>query len=438
MRVLEDRIQNGATPGEQLQHLSPELRALCEGIRGRPPDSADLNWEKVGRLAVVHGVAPLLHAAWHGAPGPVPAALLDDFKRLRQRGAVHGVLAMRQRDEILAILRQADIRYLVLKGAALARVWYGELSLRSFIDIDLLLPMGEIARAREALIREGYRDISDFETAHGMVPLRSPHHVLPLYRAGMPCSIELHYGLTRLQIPDPLPFEDLYACSITPQGEPGSVRTLGPEDMLRLLCLHLLSHVDYDYGWQLRQACDIARHLDAFQVDWQVFSERAAAVGVLRGCAAVLGLAELLAGATVPPEQTDEPCARELVRHPLPGEIEHRFLANFLAALGRLDLQHAATMVFEAMVDRETEGRIQLSDIRPLRLFPIIRRLAHQSVNEPAQLTRQLRVWLPETGKRRRREQLLADLLTTPGTSAAARRRSILAGLGRRRQSGPR
>lgn len=391
-------------PDSRLQLLPAELRALISCIQGQAPEMVDVEWERLARLAGVHGVAPLLHRACRNMRDTMPPALLDELTRLRRQSALTGLLGLRQRDQVLEILQQADVPYLVLKGAALARVWYGDLSLRPFVDIDLLVPASQIGWARRALLLAGYKE-SRLSGA--------PHHEIPLYRPDMPCTIELHHGLTSLPLRHVIPFEELLARAITPSGEEAHVRTLSPEDTLLHLCLHLLQHVEITHGWQLRYLCDIARHLEAFAIDWQIFGERAQALEAHRGCIAVLGLAALVAHAPVPPTQVDQEAALALLRYPVPplGDVAHHFLAAFVVALGRGDLKQAGTFLLRAMVDWNRGGRLRPQDLRPHLLLRNIGRLLRESVTEPRHVMAQLRLWLPEAETLGERERLIADLL---------------------------
>lgn len=382
----------------RLQCLSPEMQTLVVGVRGQLP-AADLDWENIGRLAGVHGIAPLLHRAWHPATATVPRVVLDEFKRRRRQTLLRGTWGERQRDELVEILTGERIPSLVLKGAALAREWYGDLSLRPFLDIDILVPENERLRARAALGRAGYRALPD---------TIAPHHLAPLARDGAPCTVELHHRLTRLPARSRLDFAELYARSISLQSN-ATIRTLGPEDTLIHLCLHLLSHVDYDHGWQIRHVWDIARHVTVFTIDWAIVAARASGAGSGRATRAALGLAVLVAGAQVPVQEIDEVAALELLQYPLAGEIDHRLLAVFVDAICRVDLRRAGLMA--ATAAKGASGDRRNSATRSPGLVPITGRLFREGIKDPGHLTAQLRLWLPEAKRLRRREGLLTALL---------------------------
>lgn len=321
------------------QGLSIEMQVLIGGLRGLPPpQDTPLDWVKLGHLAVAHGVAPLLHRAWSSLPDGVPGALLTDLASIRWQTLKQSLLALRQRDTILHILGEAQIPVLTLKGAALARHWYRDLSLRPFGDIDLLIPASEAGTARRALFAAGYQ--SDRHPAG--LNIFAPHHGAPLLHPGMPCAIELHSQLQALTPLQNVRYEEFCARSIILDGRDALVRTLGPEDTLLYLCAHLLRHVVDELGWRLLSAWDIARHLERYSIDWVAFTYRARLAGLQTACRATLGLAALLADARVPESQMDANAAQRLV--PLPvGRVSMDHYAVFHATetLLRGDLRGA-------------------------------------------------------------------------------------------------
>lgn len=377
------------------------MQAVVAGIRGQSPAGADLEWDRLTRLAVAHGVAPLLHCAWRDTINEVPAPVLGELRQRRQLSALHAAIGFRERDESLEVLRRAGIPCLVLKGSALARTWYHDPSLRPFLDVDLLVAPGEMAHAREVLRQRGFQELQGAQ---------APHHALPLQHPGLPCAVELHHDLTRLLVPNRPSFDDLYARSISLSGEDAHVRTLGAEDTLLHLCLHLLSHVDYDHGWQLRHLCDIARHCEAFAIDWQDFRERARALHAERACDAVLGLANVVAGGPASATAMQRADTRELLGYAIPGSTEHRLLAEFLTTLAQFDLSRAVGMLRRTIADRGEKRTGMASHAHGPSA--IVRRLARESLEEPTRLRAQLMMWLPEGARSRQRERLLVDLFS--------------------------
>ncbi|TDI16684.1 MAG: hypothetical protein E2P05_03680 [Acidobacteria bacterium] len=181
--------------------------------------------------------------------------------------------------QAFAVLRSAGIEPLLAKGWAVTRLYPGP-GLRSSTDIDLCVREQERLRAKErlsALVAQG-------------------------------CWLDLHTEFRPLD----RTVEELYIHSQqVPLGE-AEIRVLGPEDQLRLLCLHMLYHGVFRPVW----LCDLGLALESLpsDFDWDYFfsGKHRNSDGVL--CA--LGLAHQLLGARLPENS--------------PSALKNRHLPNWL------------------------------------------------------------------------------------------------------------
>ena len=143
-----------AGPGH---HMTPELDFLLRCLRPRHPGtpasspaSPPLDWPAFLRLAEYHGVRPLVHQA---LAETAPPELTQFFR-------AHTINTLVLTAELLRILRLLDaqgIRAVPFKGPALAQSLYGDLALREFCDLDLLVRETDLRNARELLEAQGYR-----------------------------------------------------------------------------------------------------------------------------------------------------------------------------------------------------------------------------------------------------------------------------------------
>ncbi len=179
--------------------------------------------------------------------------------------------------QAFAVLRSAGIEPLLAKGWAVTRLYPGP-GLRSSTDIDLCVREQERLRAKERL--------SDL-VAQG-------------------CWLDLHTEFRPLD----RTVEELYLHSQSVSLGEANIRVLGPEDQLRLLCLHMLYHGVFRPVW----LCDLGLALESLpsDFDWDYFlsGKHRNSDGVL--CALVL--AHRLLGASLP---QDSPSA--LTERHLPG-----------------------------------------------------------------------------------------------------------------------
>ncbi len=266
------------------------LRAcLCGGdAMGLPPE-----WIG-GRLA------PLLNAA----TGP---NLADRAVRaFLKAAAVHEELRAREYLRVCAIVFSAlPVPFLVLKGAALGEIIYGNQALRHSHDIDLLVREQDRTAAARALLDAGF------------VP-RGEEFVHP---CGLPVRVE-----TRLFRPDYYrsAFDPLRERSATATVAGHAVRVLSPADSLLLACGHA--------SWSPRRstlqwACDAWMITHRCAVDWDVLVGAAEGSRLTAPLSVMLNYVRAELGARIPEDVPDR-----LARLPVPAQA--RDLALFGARHG--------------------------------------------------------------------------------------------------------
>jgi len=161
-------------------------------------------------------------------------------------------------------LRSVKVEPILCKGWSVARN-YPERGLRPYGDIDLLIRPEEYSRAREAL----------FDPS----------------APGLP--IDLHDGAEDLMVDRTM--DQLCERSRLVPLLSTEIRILGPEDHLRLLCIHMLKHGAFRPLW----LCDIALEMESLpqEFDWDYFLSGSRKSTDWAICA--LGLAHEVLGASL-------------------------------------------------------------------------------------------------------------------------------------------
>jgi hypothetical protein len=121
---------------------------------------ADAEWDRLTGLAVEERLTGLLHwAVWHGVL-PSSARQVEQIFDLHLPAAAHVVRLEQDLVTVSSALASEDIPHRVLKGPAVARLDYPDPGMRTFEDIDLLVPHQEFKRAVSALGLVGYHRLT--------------------------------------------------------------------------------------------------------------------------------------------------------------------------------------------------------------------------------------------------------------------------------------
>jgi putative nucleotidyltransferase-like protein len=320
----------GMSPPSTLTIASPEGQLLLTCARTtlapeharrlRELAAGPMDWELLLQAAEVQGIEPLL--CWHlaeSAPDAAPPALRERLRARFARHARSNLLLSGELVKILARLEAAGIAALAYKGPALAASLYGNLALREFSDLDILVEPRNVLPARELLLAAGYRPMLELTPRQQAAYLKSGCELGFMGREGS-VAVEIHWRIAPRHFCAEPTMEEFRARAQTVSLGGAQVRTLGPEDLLLALSLHAAKHVWRGLGW----ICDISELLRAFPaLDWAGIERRAEELGLRRLLYLPLYLAHELLDAPVPAEVLARIAADRAI-HAIAGEVQAR------------------------------------------------------------------------------------------------------------------
>ncbi len=285
--------------------------------------SAPIDWDQLFELASRHAVIPLVDQhLGRTLPGALPPDFREKLRSAAQEWAVRSLLLSAQLLSILRAFESADIDALPFKGPTLATLVYGNLALRQYQDLDILVRRTDLERARVALIALGFSPAASYtESQRSSIELTG-HHEQFLDDAGT--TVELHWSLNHRTLTrnffELRWWEDRQTTAIG--GE--SVCTLGPERLLLYLCMHGGKHSWARLSW----VTDLQRTRRAFPgVDWQLVTDLALDNGALRMVAVGIALTNHLFAA----DTATTPAIDHLVRHRSTEAIVAQLSSRFLS-----------------------------------------------------------------------------------------------------------
>ncbi|HEU4643196.1 MAG TPA: nucleotidyltransferase family protein [Gemmatimonadaceae bacterium] len=288
--------------------MRPEAHLLLHASRARitSEHSATLreitarvrDWEWVRRTADWHAVIPLLHRQLQAAAPPqLPPLTADALRAAADESSLRSFVLARHLATVVAALEERGVPVIPLKGPVLALAVYGDLALRRFGDLDILVPRERVPDARDALRALGYSTATRFSSDAERALARSDYHVrYALPGAGV--KVELHWSLTREVAGTHVSERWAWANSRELDLLGRTVTALRDEALLVYLCIHGSKH-----GWgRLAWICDVAELLRGAgaTMKWDVVAELARECGARRMVPLGLALARELLDAPVP------------------------------------------------------------------------------------------------------------------------------------------
>ncbi len=226
----------------------------------------DLDADRLIAQASQHRVLPLMYAHLQSiGPGHVPPDLMQPLRAHFHGQAVANYRLTQQLVQVLKLLDDHGIPAIPWKGPVLALMAYGDLKLRPYSDLDLIVPETQIEVAKDLLCEQGYRLLGNL-TKRQQARHRRAFHAYTLMPKGGKGCIDLHWRITQHFIPFPIEMNMLWTRLETLEIEDVPVRCLSPEDTLLLLCVHGTVHRWAELGW----LSDIAALVHRFPtLDWE-------------------------------------------------------------------------------------------------------------------------------------------------------------------------
>ncbi len=287
--------------------LADRRKASAALVRTLP---AVTDWESLRNAALHHGVAALLYKRIvESESTAVPPEQLESLRALAIANERRSLRMSVQLLRVLELLSRRGLDVFPVKGPVMAEALYGDAGLRHSADLDVAVRPRDVAAARDALLAEGFRQITcvgiDIErllASECEFALESPDGELIL---------DLHWRLGPRFAHASLPADDLIAQAQVTKFLGREVLTLSRQDLFVVMCVHGAHNHRWD---QLELVAALgAWGAAAAPSDWPPLLERAAQLGCLRRC--IIGCLLM----------------RDLTECALPARVSARIAADTLA-----------------------------------------------------------------------------------------------------------
>jgi len=227
--------------------------------------SKDIDWPDLLRIARGHRVTPLLYQTLNSTcPDAVPKLTRKELRDHFYANAGRNLFLAKELLNIVQFFETHGIPSIPYKGPVLAASVYGNLALREFGDLDILVQERDYQTAQQLLVSRGFRRTIEHEWEVEFVD------------GSGRVAVDLHKRIASRNVPSPLSFNYL-SKRLEPVNVAGTiVDTLCPEDALLMLSIQITK----DKNLQLAKICDIAELLRVHQhLNWARVLKQAKRLG---------------------------------------------------------------------------------------------------------------------------------------------------------------
>lgn len=254
-------------------------------------------WPEMIRLSLAHDTAPLLYRCLSEIPEAVPHSCLVDLRNAYLRNLQKNLRLTRELLLILDCLQVHQIPAIAYKGPVLAQALYGDVGLRQFSDLDVLVRSADLPRAKTAVAQLGYVPTNHMNSAEEHAYVASGYECTFDGPAGKNL-LELQWRIVPRFYSVGFCLEDLFrrASTVTLCGK--QIRTLSPEDLVPVIAVHAAKH-----AWvRLSYLTDFCAAIQTQTIDYHAVHRSARRLGIMRIVGVAFWLAHEMLGAPPPPE----------------------------------------------------------------------------------------------------------------------------------------
>ncbi|MDQ8735953.1 nucleotidyltransferase family protein [Paenibacillus sp. LHD-38] len=252
------------------EELSDELRLMLSilAMDNKTEITFDLqelirhaDWDQFIELARHHRVFPSLNNKLQKLKAiGIPTFVSQLFHRDYYRNTLQMLALSGEMEQIAKLFSDNGIRSLFLKGPVIAADLYGDVSLRTSCDLDLLIPLKDLERTESLLLSCGYE--KDDYIVSVLNDWKWRHHHTSFMHPEKGIKVEVHWRLNPAPAKEPK-FDDLWERRRQSSLITRPIYYLGREDLFMFLVSHGARH-----GWsRLRWLLDIKQLLDQ-KIDW--------------------------------------------------------------------------------------------------------------------------------------------------------------------------
>jgi hypothetical protein len=240
-----------------LSSFPKELKSLISlvGMNNDPeaPDQIkryladDMDWKLFVQLARHHRVYPTVYTKLSDTGKElIPADVLQALQYEYSRNTFQMLHITAEMEKICRRFGEHHIRTLMLKGPVLAKALYGDISLRTSKDLDILIPVDDVDKAEEILFASGY--VSTDNRPRILNDWKTKKHHISYFNSQTGVQIEVHWRLNPEAGKEPS-FDELWERRSVSSVTEYPIYFPGNEDLFLYLVSHGARHAWFRLRW---------------------------------------------------------------------------------------------------------------------------------------------------------------------------------------------
>ena len=255
------------------------------------------NYQSLITTATQHGILPLIHKTIKNLDSRYHELQSDSLSSSRNTQHVaHSTLLLELKTQymiisqrnmlmsaelikIMKLLKENQIEALAFKGPALSQMAYGDITLRQYVDLDVLVKKEDIYKIDTLLKDRDYQRFLEMTPTQEKVYLKNAHD-LGLYHPKSGVHFEMHWSLMNEDYPMQIDLATIWQHPQSVKINGKEIPTFSNDNLLLYLCIHGSKHLWERIEW-IKDIDLLIRkkELDGEDIDWEKVIKEAKSTG---------------------------------------------------------------------------------------------------------------------------------------------------------------
>ena len=300
------------------------------------------NWENIIALASRHGILPLVYKTLKNLPSALPSDTVSELKARYMSISQRNMLMSAELIRIMKLLEKNGIAAVPFKGPVLSQMVYGDITLRQYADLDILIEKRDIYAMDTLLKAEGFQRSLLLTPSQEKVYIRYAHD-MGLYNPKRGISFEMHWSLLDEDYPMQIDLENFREerQSVTINGQ--EIPVFSNENLLYYLSIHGSKHLWERIEW----IKDLDLMVRRQHIAWETVIQKAEGSGFEKMLYLGLHLASSLFGTPLP-----QTVCEQIARYPELAEVQTFVLESWQEEKSTFAKTGAMLKLFPGMKER--------------------------------------------------------------------------------------
>lgn len=218
-------------------------------------------------LSYAHGVFPLVYHTLKTHTELIPEDILSIMKFENMGIAKKNMLMTAELIKVMKLLEENNIEAIAFKGPTLSQMAYGDIALRQYVDLDILIKKESFDITLKLFSKKNYHTKYNYTRAYTKVKDIIPDHMFINKKTNI--ITEIHNKLFSYNFPIKINNNDFFKNVMYIELGSNQLKTFHPEYLLFYLCLHGTKHLYSRISWIL----DIDKLIKdkKYDFDWNLF-----------------------------------------------------------------------------------------------------------------------------------------------------------------------